>query len=555
MPIGRRSVGSTEIIRNDAGEMECPLCNAKQYKNGDNFVLKDNGWLCKTCCGIVTDRHVTVRKKCNAIYEDLQFGKFKEVLNGIERFREYLEDEDEDVRTDFIPWADYIEFRAQFRVLGPIIDAKGNSTGCFTPCNIDVFSPEKLKDCRFADSFDMLGDELRSTRKDLIDSAASYQKMLKQYKTGQNENRFDVFICHKTNAWTGEENTPDYKLGKKMYAALKKKGYRVFFAPETKKTDSGLKRMGEFDNSWRKWIYDALLTSRIMIVIATDTDYLKAPNVRNEWVTFRSFEEEGYYGKKRILPVFSGDCASECLEMLYGSSGVEQENYFDTFMLPDKKHLKLNVKEFLLKMEEELSELKQLNQGVNLFRDKENELLEAAKCEETAGDRQKAIQGYEYLWERYRNPEASVRLGIIWSDSDQSEGYKWFEGTDTNVGRAHAAFCLYYGRGCDEDKERAYELLDGNDEYVAVYYRALCFADALCLQAENTESNSVWKNASEAKKAINALGRISRDFYPAKKLYGLCLYQGIGVTENKQLARRVLQETKEYEELYSQLFE
>ena len=544
-------------------EMKCPICGAKQYKGGNNFVEQNGGWLCKTCYNPFADEEVEIKQECESIYTDLQFGKFEEVLTRVRALRNRLERNSETLSKMFSPWMDYIECRAEFRVLGPIIDARGNSTGCFTPCNIDIFSPKKLKASRFASNFGLGNRDngiLSEISEDMMYSAATYTRMLQGYKEEGKLNQFDIFICHKTDDMGGHQNTPDYKLGKKMYKALSKR-YKVFFAPETKKTQAGLKRLGEFNNNWRSWIYEALLTSRIMIVIGTKSEYVLAPNVQNEWVTFYNFMAEGFYGKKQILPVFQTstyggqDCSRACLNYVYGTKGIDQENYFDSFVEGAKKNeLKLNPNRLLSVVETCFDKMGKSSPIIDFFDNKETELWELAKSVETAGNEELAVEKYGKLWNRYRNSEAAVRLGIIYSRISLEKGYQWFTSADSNEGRAHRAFCLYHGKGCRMDKEKAFDLLDGNTAYLAIYYKALCFAHTALFDKEANE-DLVWKDPREAKRAVDELGMIINKFYPAQCLYGLCVYQGIGAKANKRVACEILETTKDYKDIYSRLFE
>lgn len=544
-------------------EMKCPICGAMQYKGGNNFVEQNGGWLCKTCYNPFADEEVEIKQECESIYTALQFGKFDEVLSRVRSLRTRLEDDENGLAEMFAPWMDYIECRAEFRVLGPIIDARGNSTGCFTPCNIDIFSPKKLKASRFAENFG-LGKEdngiLGEIAEDMIYSAATYTRMLQGYKEDGKLNNFDIFICHKTDDAGGHENTPDYKLGKQMYKALSKR-YKVFFAPETKKTQSGLKRLGEFNNNWRSWIYEALLTSRIMIVIGTKSEYVLAPNVQNEWVTFYKFMDEGFYGEKHILPVFQTqtyggqDCSRACLNHIYGTKGIEQENYFDAFVESAKKDkLKLNANKLLQTVEAHLEKINKKGKKTDLFDNKEMELWELAKSVETAGNEEEAVERYRYLWTRYRNNNAAVRLGMIYSRVSTEKGYQWFVSADSKEGQAHRAFCLYHGRGCKKDQEKAFDILDDNDSFVAIYYKALCFAHTALFNKDEND-DTIWKDVREAKRAVDDLGTIIHKFYPAQCLYGLCVYQGIGAKKSKRVAREILETTKDYRDVYSELFE
>ncbi len=105
----------------------------------------------------------------------------------------------------------------------------------------------------------------------------------------ESERPFDVFICFK--------NEPKGKaFGQDFYNLLTSRGYRVFFSAATLKSLAG--------EEYEPYIYAALQSARVMIVIATSAENVSSPWVKNEWQRFLLLMRED---KDRLLiPAVSG---------------------------------------------------------------------------------------------------------------------------------------------------------------------------------------------------------------------------------------------------------
>ena len=108
-------------------------------------------------------------------------------------------------------------------------------------------------------------------------------------KIVESERPFDVFICFK--------NEPKGKaFGQEFYNLLTSRGYRVFFSAATLKSLAG--------EEYEPYIYAALQSARVMIVIATSAENVSSPWVKNEWQRFLLLMRED---KDRLLiPAVSG---------------------------------------------------------------------------------------------------------------------------------------------------------------------------------------------------------------------------------------------------------
>ena len=92
-----------------------------------------------------------------------------------------------------------------------------------------------------------------------------------------NEEPYDVFICYKETT-DGDTRTKDSTLAQDIYYHLTNDGLRVFFARITLEDKIGRK--------YEPYIYNALNTAKVMLVIGTKKEYFEAVWVKNEWSRF-----------------------------------------------------------------------------------------------------------------------------------------------------------------------------------------------------------------------------------------------------------------------------
>ena len=93
----------------------------------------------------------------------------------------------------------------------------------------------------------------------------------------RNETPYDIFICYKeTDEYGGR--TPDSVLAQEIYDTLTDMGYKVFFARISLEDKLGLQ--------YEPYIFAALNTAKIMLVVGTRYEYFHAVWVKNEWNRF-----------------------------------------------------------------------------------------------------------------------------------------------------------------------------------------------------------------------------------------------------------------------------
>ncbi len=93
----------------------------------------------------------------------------------------------------------------------------------------------------------------------------------------QKEEPFDIFICYKESDENGKR-TPDSVMAYEIYNQLTEKGYKVFFSRVTLESKLG--------TMYEPYIFAALNSAKIMLVIGTRKEYFDAVWVKNEWSRF-----------------------------------------------------------------------------------------------------------------------------------------------------------------------------------------------------------------------------------------------------------------------------
>ena len=107
------------------------------------------------------------------------------------------------------------------------------------------------------------------------------------------EDPFDVFICYKETDDTGAR-TKDSVLAQDLYYELVREGYKVFFSRVTLE--------GKLGTEYEPYIFAALHSAKIMIVVGTSKRNLEAPWVRNEWLRYLAIMKEDR--SRKLIPAY-----------------------------------------------------------------------------------------------------------------------------------------------------------------------------------------------------------------------------------------------------------
>ena len=109
----------------------------------------------------------------------------------------------------------------------------------------------------------------------------------------QNAEPYDVFICYKESDADGQR-TRDSLMAQDIYYQLTEQGRKVFFARITLEDVAG--------TEYEPYIFAALNSAKVMIVVGTKAEHLNAVWVKNEWSRFLAMMKKDRH--KLLLPCY-----------------------------------------------------------------------------------------------------------------------------------------------------------------------------------------------------------------------------------------------------------
>lgn len=109
------------------------------------------------------------------------------------------------------------------------------------------------------------------------------------------EEPFDVFICYKETDEQGRR-TRDSVIAQELYHELTKEGFKVFFARITLENVLG--------TAYEPYIFAALNSAKVMVVLGTRKENFNAVWVKNEWSRYLGLIKSG--AKKVLIPAYRG---------------------------------------------------------------------------------------------------------------------------------------------------------------------------------------------------------------------------------------------------------
>ena len=109
----------------------------------------------------------------------------------------------------------------------------------------------------------------------------------------QKEDPFDVFICYKDTDVDGRR-TQDSVLANDLYHQLTQEGFKVFFSRITLEDKLG--------TAYEPYIFAALNSAKVMVVLGTKPEFFNAVWVKNEWSRYLTLIKNG--AKKMLIPAY-----------------------------------------------------------------------------------------------------------------------------------------------------------------------------------------------------------------------------------------------------------
>ena len=115
---------------------------------------------------------------------------------------------------------------------------------------------------------------------------------------------YDIFLCYKdSDAENGIDRTEDSVVAQDIYIHLKEQGYRVFYSRESLRDKIGEK--------YEPYIYNALATSKVMLVYGSSSRYIKSAWLKNEWYRYSRRIASGEKHKDSLIVACDGFSPSE----------------------------------------------------------------------------------------------------------------------------------------------------------------------------------------------------------------------------------------------------
>ena len=114
------------------------------------------------------------------------------------------------------------------------------------------------------------------------------------------EDPFDIFICYKESDQNGDR-TKDSVIAQEIYNDLTEMGYKVFFSRITLEDKLGI--------AYEPYIFAALNSAPLMLIVGTSPEHFNAVWVKNEWSRYLHMIEQGQ--KKTVVPCYRDMSASQ----------------------------------------------------------------------------------------------------------------------------------------------------------------------------------------------------------------------------------------------------
>lgn len=150
-------------------------------------------------------------------------------------------------------------------------------------------------------------------RRQYEEEAREIDRIQKQIlQISSREEPFDVFICYKETGRDGER-TKDSVFAQDIYTALTQEGYKVFFSRITLEDKLGV--------AYEPYIFSALNSAQVMLVVGTKPEHLNAVWVKNEWSRFLAMAREDK--RKLLIPLFSNMSPYDMPDELAGLQAVD----------------------------------------------------------------------------------------------------------------------------------------------------------------------------------------------------------------------------------------
>ncbi len=255
---------------------KCKMCGGALEINGNETVA-----VCEYCGTKQTLPKLTDERKTNLYDRANHFRRNNEFDKAMSIYESILNEDKTDAESY---WSlvlckygiEYVEDPATHKRIPTVNRAQYTS----------VFMDEDYKSAiEYADGFQK---EVYESEAKAIDDI---QKGI--LEISQKEEPFDVFICYKETDANGRR-TQDSVLATELYHELCKEGFKVFFSRITLEDKLG--------TAYEPYIFAALNSAKVMVVLGTKQEHFNAVWVKNEWSRYLALIKNG--ARKTLIPAY-----------------------------------------------------------------------------------------------------------------------------------------------------------------------------------------------------------------------------------------------------------
>ena len=301
------------------------------------------------------------------------------------------------------------------------------------------------------------------------------------------EEPYDVFICYKETT-DGGSRTKDSTMAQDVYYQLTNEGYKVFFSRITLEDKLG--------QEYEPYIFAALNSAKVMVVIGTKQEHFNATWVKNEWSRYLSLSKNDR--SRLLIPCYSDMDAYDLPEELsmLQSQDMTKIGFIQDLIRGIKKVLSSSAEKPVSHSQANVDVpfmtpgVTQLLERVSLFLEDGNFESADEYCDRILDLEPRNSQAYFYkllVWLKMRSPEE-----IILNDKSLDE-YLDYQKAVRFADDSYKAMLEDYNQRIQDRLE--------NERIEGIYQDGLLKMQAALTETEYLEAASVFDGLKEYKDA------------------------------------------------------
>jgi len=257
--------------------IKCRMCG------GDITLSEDKTTgTCEYCGSLMTLPRVSDERRLNLFNRADSYRRMGEYEKAIEAYEKILEEDNTDAEAH---WGALLSRYGIEYVEDPTSHARIPTCSRVQPSSV-LSDPDYQAALKYAPD-----NESRALYEQEAARIADIQKGI--LAISAKEKPYDVFICYKEADERGGR-TQDSALAQDIYYRLTDEGYRVFFARISLEDKLG--------KEYEPYIFAALNSAKVMLVIGTKKEYFEAPWVKNEWGRYLDLMKQDR--EKLLIPCY-----------------------------------------------------------------------------------------------------------------------------------------------------------------------------------------------------------------------------------------------------------